>query len=79
MMTVEQQVELDDLRAEAMKAARDAMRRGALDQSSLSIVFGIGVYTGGLIWCENEPSREPMIDQLRKYKTELEALRKTNV
>jgi hypothetical protein len=79
MMTVEQQVELDDLRAEVMKAARDAMQRGALDSSGLSIVFGVGICVGGLIWCENEPSREPMIDQLRKYKTELEALRGTNV
>ncbi len=79
MLTVEQRVELDGLRAEVMKAARDAMQRGALDSSGLSIVFGVGICVGGLIWCDAEPSRERMIDQLRKYKTELESLRGTNV
>jgi hypothetical protein len=79
MMTVEQQVELDDLRAEVMKAARDAMQRGALDSSGLSIVFGVGICVGGLIWCDAEPSRSKLISQMRGYKAELEALRGTNV
>ena len=70
-MTMEQQVELDVLRVECMQAARDAQERGAVD---LAIVFGIGVCTGALIWCDSEPSRANLIKQLRSYKAELEAL-----
>jgi hypothetical protein len=70
-MTMEQQVELDVLRVECMQAARDAQERGAVD---LSIVFGIGVCVGALIWCDAEPSRGNLISQLRGYKAELESL-----
>ena len=70
-MTMEQQVELDILRVEAMNAARAAQERGAVD---LAVVFGIGVCTGALIWCDSEPSRSNLIKQLRSYKAELEAL-----
>jgi hypothetical protein len=71
-MTIEQQVELDVLRVECMQAARDAQERGAVD---LSIVFGIGVCVGALIWCDAEPSRGNLISQLRSYKAELEGLK----
>jgi len=70
-MTTEQQVELDILRVECMQAARDAQDRGAVD---LAIVFGIGVCTGALIWCDSEPSRGNLIKQLRDYKAELEKM-----
>ena len=73
-MTEQQNAEVDELRAACMKAARDAMQRGAIDLSSLSLVFGVGVYTGALVWCDAEPSRAKLLDQLRAYKAELEAL-----
>lgn len=75
-MTVEQQVELDILRVEAMNAARAAQERGAVD---LAIVFGIGVCTGALIWCDSEPSRSNLISQIRGYKAELEKMGVPNV
>jgi len=70
-MTIEQQVELDVLRAQCMQAARDALERGAVD---LAVVFGIGVCVGALIWCDAEPSRSNLISQMRGYKAELETL-----
>jgi hypothetical protein len=75
-MTIEQQAELDVLRVQCMQAARDAQERGAVD---LSIVFGIGVCTGALIWCDSEPSRGNLIAQLRGYKAELEKMGVSNV
>ena len=75
-MTMEQQVELDILRVEAMNAARAAQERGAVD---LSVVFGIGVCTGALIWCDSEPSRSNLINQIRGYKAELEKMGVSNV
>jgi len=75
-MTMEQQVELDILRVEAMNAARAAQERGAVD---LAVVFGIGVCTGALIWCDSEPSRSNLISQIRGYKAELEKMGVSNV
>jgi len=74
-MTMEQQVELDILRVEAMNAARAAQERGAVD---LAVVFGIGVCTGALIWCDSEPSRSNLISQIRGYKAELEKMGVSN-
>ena len=75
-MTMEQQVELDVLRVEAMNAARAAQERGVVD---LAVVFGIGVCTGALIWCDAEPGRSNLISQLRGYKAELEKMGVSNV